>query len=269
LETLIDGALQDSIPADDRALLFGESVFETIAFCGKSAPLWVRHMRRLERATAELGLAMPDAAILASDCARLIPEDNEGRLIIRISVTGGSGGQGYWPPTRPKSRRILQLRPWPETFLQQRLQGLKTIISRFRIQSEGAFAGLKHGSRLLQTQAARECRHRGADEALLLDESGRLAEALSSNLVLVAGERLLTPASADVAGVGLSWLRDRLANSLEFGSVKTDQLESLSEVLVINSVAGIRSVVAIENQSYQPGPVAKELQSIWNEEVSI
>jgi 4-amino-4-deoxychorismate lyase len=269
LNTLIDGAFQDSIPADDRAVLFGESVFETIAFCGKSAPLWDRHMRRLEQATSELGLAMPDTAILASDCARLIPADNNGRLIIRISVTGGSGGQGYWPPDRPTCRRILQLRPWPETFFQQRKRGLKTIISRFRIRSGGSFSGMKHGSRLLQTQAARECRHRGADEALLLDDSGRLAEALSSNLVLVAGERLLTPAMTEVAGVGLSWLRDRLATRLEFGSVDAEQLESLSEVLVINSVAGIRSVVAIEDQSYQPGPIAKELQSIWHEEISI
>jgi len=269
LNTLVDGRFQDSVPANDRAMLFGESVFETIAFYGTSAPLWDRHMRRLEKATTQLDLPMPEVAALASDCARLIPRDNKHRLIVRITVTGGSGGQGYWPPTEPSCRRIVQLRPWPESFDRQCRLGLKTIISRFQISSGGPFAGLKHGNRLLQTQAARECRQRTADEAILLDESGQFAETLSSNLVLVIGERLLTPANVDVAGVGLSWLQERLATRLEQGSIKAEQLQLLSEVLVINSVAGIRPVVSIENQPYPAGPVAKELQSIWHEEIAL
>ncbi|MEE4638864.1 MAG: aminotransferase class IV [Wenzhouxiangella sp.] len=266
MSTLIDGQASDHLPANDRGLLFGESVFETIAFHDGRAPLWVRHIERLGKGAATLGLAPPEADLLEQECRCLLSE-LVGQAVIRITLTAGSGGHGYWPAERPTSRRILQRRDWPMHLEQQRLDGVSVIISTHALGGAGPLTGLKHGNRLLQTLAARECLQRGAEEALLLDQQGQLGEAISSNLLLVSGSRIMTPARPDVAGVGLAWLSDRLGDALEIGSVGMDRLATLSEVLVINSVAGIRPVVAVEGQPFPRGPVGRRLQSIWHEEL--
>jgi 4-amino-4-deoxychorismate lyase len=267
MNTLIDGQASDCLPADDRGLMFGESVFETIAFHAGRAPLWDRHLARLGRGAAVLGLTVPDDDVLERECRRLLAGHAGARSVIRITLTGGSSSRGYWPAENQACRRILQRRSWPMMLERQRLEGLSVIVSAHALGEPGSLTGLKHGNRLLQTLAARECLQRGAEEALLLDRQGRLGEAISSNLILVSESGMMTPAHPEVAGVGLAWLSDVLGNELEIGSVGIDRLATLSEVLVINSVAGIRPVVAVEEQHFPCGPVGRRLQSIWQEKL--
>lgn len=263
MSMLIDGRPSASIRADDRGLLYGETVFETIAFRNGKAPLWSGHMNRLARGAHALGLDLPDTQRLDEECRHLLAASGQGSAVVRITLTAGSGGRGYWPADRPRSRRIVQLRDWPEHIEGQRSAGLQTMISRYRLGPPGPMRGLKHGNRLVQTLAARECAEAGRDEALLLDADGRLAEAISSNLVMVSGRGLLTPAAPDVAGVGLDWLKQELGEDLVEGSVSPTGLEAVDEVLVINSVAGIRPVVAVDHLRFEPGPVYRRLLSLW------
>ncbi|MFP4276208.1 MAG: aminotransferase class IV [Wenzhouxiangella sp.] len=267
MSILLDGQPAEAVPADDRGLLYGESAFETIAFQDGRAPLWDRHIARLGRAAAAIGWDMPDSALLAAECTQALRFFGADRAVVRITLTGGSGGQGYWPPAGAEPRRIIWPRRWPVGINRQRQAGLATIISRYRLGPPGPLSGLKHGNRLLQTLVARECRERGGEEALLLDEHGQLAEAISSNLILVAGRRLLSPARVAVAGVALAWLSEELGGELESGSVPASQLELLSEVLVINSVAGIRPVIAVDQHRFGCGPVGRRLQALWHKEL--
>lgn len=263
MNTLIDGRPEQALPADDRGLLFGEHVFETIAFRHGQAPLWSRHMQRLARGADLLGMVLPDAAQLARDCRTLLETCTDSSGVLRITITAGSGGRGYWPAAQPRSRRIVQRRPWPSDLEDQRRQGLRAIFSTHRLPDEGALAGLKHGNRLVQTLAARECARAGADEAVLLDSAGRLAEAVSSNLVLVGAGGILTPPGPAVAGVGLAWLREELAEELAESSVFPVGLDAVSELLVINSVAGIRPVTQLGRFQFEAGPVFRRLHTLW------
>ncbi len=263
MNMLIDGAWSEQIPADDRGLLFGEAVFETIAFKAGQAPLWSRHMARMANGASVLGLPLPNAEMLASDCRAVLASNDDQAGVVRITLTGGSGSRGYWPATAGQGRRIVQARAWPPNLESQRRQGLRTAISRHRLPAAGVLAGLKHGNRLVQTLAAREAMNAGLDDMLLLDQAGYLAEAISSNLILATPEGLLTPPTAAVAGVGLGWLRDQLGSDLVEGSLRPEALEHASEVLVVNSVAGVRPVTAVEQRRFQPGPVFGHMHSLW------
>ena len=267
MNMLIDGARSDRIPADDRGLLFGETVFETVAFKGGHAPLWSRHMARLAHGAKVLGLPVPSADVLASECQTLLAATTDESVVVRLTLTGGSGSRGYWPASAEQVRRIVQARPWPPDLEAQRRRGLRTAISRHRLSHAGVLAGLKHGNRLVQTLAAREAIAREMDDMLLLDEGGCLAEAISSNLILATPEGLLTPLGAAVAGVGLGWLRDQLGSELKEGSLRPERLERASEVLVVNSVAGVRPVVGVDQRRFQPGQVFQRLHSLWQSQL--
>ena len=127
--------------------------------------------------------------------------------------------------------------------------------------------GLKHGNRLAQVSAARECRSSGHDEAILLDPLGNLMEVISSNLVLAREDRLTTHPRPEVAGVGLGWLKTEAGIEFLPLSLPVERLAECSEVLVINSVAGVRPVIAVEQHRFTIGPFCRLLQSLWSSQL--
>ena len=44
---LVNGAVCDRVPADDRGLHYGQGLFETMRLSGGELPLWPRHRARV------------------------------------------------------------------------------------------------------------------------------------------------------------------------------------------------------------------------------
>lgn len=262
MNALINGEMGTQIPIDDRGFLYGESVFETIAFDNGHAPLWHLHMARLERGGAQLEITIPGRETLARECRQLLPAS--GRFVVRITISAGSGGRGYWPEDGVEARRVVSYRPWPRQIDQHRRYGLRLGLSGTALSTEDPRQGLKHGNRLAQVSAARQCRHSGHDEALLLDPSGNLMEAISSNLVLAVEGKLITHPRPAVAGVGLEWLRTEAGVAFEPLAWPVARLSECSEVLVINSIAGVRPASMVEQRRFSIGPFCRRLQEHWN-----
>src|SRR5690625_3771996 len=214
-DVLVNGSAAAGVPADDRGLLYGDGLFESIAFVGDRAPLWDVHMARLSRSAAALGFEAPDSALLADDCRQLV--DGRNRSVVRIVVTRGSGGRAYTPLQTPRLRRIVQRRSWPAGLGKDREAGLDFHTSPIRLAAGGALAGLKHGCRLEQVLAAQRADQAGVDDALLYDANGWLTESVSSNVVLFIDGQAGTPVLDDdgVAGVGLTGVRGQRGEESE------------------------------------------------------
>ncbi len=263
-DLLVDGRVESGLPADDRGFLYGDSLFETIAFHDGRAPLWRWHWRRLSADSDRLGLIVPAESLALEECLSLAGAQ---RCIIRLTLTRGSGGRVYTPPADPLCRRIVQRRDWPADIERFRHDGMRLITSSIRLASGSPIAGMKHGNRLEQVLAARDCAHRQADEALLEDAQGRLIEAIASNLVMVIDGQALTPStgSAGVSGVGLAWLRDQEAVNVATAELHRRDLARADEVMVINSVAGIRPVTAVDEHRFAIGATCRAWQRLWSE----
>ncbi len=66
-------------------------------------------------------------------------------------------------------------------------------LATMRWALQPALAGIKHLNRLEQVLAAREYRESGLDEAVMLDQRGRVVSVVAGNLFVVRGGELLTP----------------------------------------------------------------------------
>lgn len=265
-DLLVDGRAEPGLPADDRGFLYGDMLFETIAFKDGRAPLWAWHWRRLGVSSERLGLVRPSEALALEECLRLAGTRH---CVIRFSLTRGSGGRAYTPPTDPVCRRVVQRRPWSAGIDRFRHEGMRLLTSPVHLAGDSLLAGMKHGNRLEQVLAARDCAQRGGDEALLQDTQGRLVEAIASNLVVVIDGQTLTPATdrAGVSGVGLAWLRGQPGVALETAEIRVADLARAEEVLVINSVAGIRPVTAVDDHRFAIGATCRAWQRLWSERV--
>lgn len=268
---LVNGVPDALVPPTDRGLLYGDGLFETIAFHNGKSALWPLHMARLAEGCRRLVLPPPDIDLLGDECRRLIA--GKARAVVRLSITRGSGGKAYFPPVPPGPTRILIRRDFPPEFSDERESGIAMRTSPIRLGGgcleADRLGGLKHMNRLAQVMIAEDCERHGAAEALVLDADGMIVEGLAGNIVVVQDGRMIAPGPhpAAVAGVGLEWLRQRAGKALLERPFAARELARDDAIWVINSVRGPCAVRTLDGRALAADQRLREWQQHWREEV--
>jgi 4-amino-4-deoxychorismate lyase len=188
---LINGEPGELIAAADRAVQYGDGLFETIR-CEQGAPRWLeRHLARLARGCARLTIPPPDRAQLEGEVRALAAGAARG-LVKIIYTRGVSATRGYAPRGAPQPTRIVSWHPWPDRPSHWQA-GFRAALATLQLGENPAIAGIKHLNRLEQVLAALEAEALEVDEVLLASPSGDLVCGGMSNLFLIESERLITP----------------------------------------------------------------------------
>lgn len=263
---LVNGVPDALVPPTDRGLLYGDGLFETIAFHNGKSALWPLHMARLVEGCRRLALPAPDVDLLADECRRLVAD--KARAVVRLAITRGSGGKAYFPPAQPEPTRILILRDFPQAYFQQRDSGIEMRTSPIRMGAD-CLGGLKHMNRLAQVMIAADCERFGAAEALVLDVDDMIVEGLAGNIVIVRNGRMIAPGPhpAAVSGVGLEWLRQRAGEALQERPFAAGELGRDDAIWVINSVRGPCGASTLDGRAMAADERLREWQQHWLEEV--
>ncbi|MCU0759923.1 MAG: aminodeoxychorismate lyase [Steroidobacteraceae bacterium] len=259
--TWVDGVPCAALPADDRGLLYGDGVFETLV-CERGRPRFLaQHLARLAAGCEALGFASPPRALLE---AELRIAAAGGDALLRLTVTRGSSPQrGYAPPPAPRPRRIVARYPW--------VAGTAGAPPAIRVADSPVLAGLapqlaglKHLNRLENVLARARLAGSGCDEAVVCDANGHVVGGTMSNLFVVLGGRLVTPAiaTAGVRGVmrGVV-LREAPGLGLEVQErmLRREELAGASEVFFTNVRIGLWPVAELGGQAFAPAPGAVTL----------
>jgi branched-chain amino acid aminotransferase len=109
-------------------------------------------------------------------------------------VTRGKGALTYSLETAVRPTVLIYAEPFtpPSETVYERGVSL-AVVSVRRNSSLALDPSIKSSNLLNNFLAAAEARRLGADEALMLNEHGRIAEGASANVFLVRGGRVLTP----------------------------------------------------------------------------
>jgi 4-amino-4-deoxychorismate lyase len=258
--SLVNGEPGTAVDPTDRGFCLGDGLFETIAVRRGTPRFWERHLARLTRGCAALGIEMPPPSMLADEAERLIEAQRTGTL--RLTVTRGPAPPGYAPPRDPRPTRVLLYRPGrpPMPAHPLRLCWCET-----RLSHQPRLAGLKHLSRLEQVLARAEWDDPEIDEGVMLDMDGHVVECTSANVFLVRDGELITPVldRCGVAGV----VREAVLETARAMGVPVStraawpgELAEADEVFVTNASRGIAPVGRIgERRVAAPGPVTERL----------
>jgi branched-chain amino acid aminotransferase len=187
----------------DRAFLYGDGLFETLRVCGGRPFRWSQHMRRLAQGAELLGIALPfPATELAEYSAELIRRAAMPDALLRITLSRGVGPRGYSPRGARQPLLAMSIHPAPAV---EGLgpRGWRLITAAYTLPAGDPLAVLKTCNKLPQILARAQAEASGADEALLLNTDGKVAEASSGNVFWVDGEKICTPplTSGSLAGV--------------------------------------------------------------------
>jgi len=261
----VDG---DVLPLDqarvsplDHGLLTGDGVFETLRVY-EGVPFAIRrHLERLARSAAGVGLPLPDLSALRAAMEAVINgnELDNGRL--RITVTGGVG---------PLSSDRAEVRPtvivaggdlvdWPST--------ADVVVAPWPRNERGALSGIKSVSYGENVVALAYARERGAGEALFANLAGNLCEGTGSNVFVGLDGRLLTPplSSGCLAGVTRELLGELVDVVDE--DLPIEALADVDEAFLTSSTREVQPIRAIDDRDLPsaPGPLTLDAAAAFAE----
>lgn len=268
MRALINGVAADQLSLSDRAIHYGDGLFETIAIRSGRLEFWQRHMQRLARGCERLGITMPDSELLLSEARHLHTMED---AVLKLIISRGAGGRGYRPPVTQECQptRIITCYPWPGYPATDSQQGVALRYCTTPSSLNPALAGMKHLNRLEQVLARAEWRDPGIAEGVMCDMNGCVIEGTMSNLFFVRDGELHTPdlSNSGVAGIIREVILE-LALTLNIPvhcqHYSRRDLESADELFVTNSIIGLWPVRLLEQQIYALGPVTQRLLDACN-----
>lgn len=179
-----------SVPLDDRGLLLGDGLFETVLWKGDSLVLGPGHAARMIRGAGVIGLPAPDPADILTIAESAAREGGFAgqRAAVRITLTAGSGGRGLDRPASIVPRLFATAAPSAPPPGPARLA-----VATVRRNAGSPASRLKSLAYLDNVLAREQARAAGADEAILLNTEGQLACAAVANLFWIAADAVFTP----------------------------------------------------------------------------
>ncbi len=251
---------QPTVSATDHGLVVGDGVFEALKVTAAGAFAIRRHLDRLSRSAAALGLPGPDHDQLRDGIAAVLADRDFTDGKVRITYTAGAGPLGSQPAYGPPTVIIAAeaSTPPPRT---------TTILTAPWTRNEhGALAGVKSTSYAENVRALAYANGRGAGEAIFANTVGHLCEGTGTNVFCVFGDEVVTPplSAGPLAGITRELL-------LEWSAVTERDLTlreamAADEVFITSSLRDLQGVDRWEEITYGPvRPVTTRLRRIFAE----
>jgi branched-chain amino acid aminotransferase len=274
----IDGAVIEAtearVPVTDHGLLYGDGVFEGIRIYRGGLFRLDRHLARLEVGLKALALEPAGGVAAMRDIVLATARAyGESEAYTRLVVTRGEGALGVDPTTCGEPRvfcLVDRVAIYPESRLRD---GIDLATSSFRRPSPDVLdPRVKSLNYLNNALAKLEARRAGADEALLLNAAGQVAEASVANLFAVCDGALLTPSVSDGALEGITRgtlleLAEGLGISAGPRTLGRFDLLAASEVFLSGSGAGLVPVRSLDGRAIGrevPGPIFERLRDAFH-----
>lgn len=118
---LINGLEQETLPASDRAIQFGDGCFTTARILDGEVSLLDAHIRRLQKACEKLLIPFMQWDILEREMRWLASGNTNG--VLKVILSRGSGGRGYSGSACQHPTRILSVSAYPAHYARWREEG--------------------------------------------------------------------------------------------------------------------------------------------------
>lgn len=241
----------------ERGYLLADGLFETLPIWNNQI-IWLQeHLDRLQAGLKSLGLDVPsDQCIKAIEPLQTIASENGGNAILRLTISRGSGGRGLLPPTTaiPTLLASLSLFPAGMAFADATL--MTSSIRRNEGSPSSRLKSLTYLDNILATQQAEA---KGAQDALLLNNQGKVCCSTIANIFAIFGQTIITPPLQDgiLGGIMRQKLLEILPQhdiSIKEQSLTLEQLKKADGLFLTNSLRIIRRVTHLDDQIFESAP---------------
>lgn len=257
---LLPDATAPAVPVTDHGLTVGDAVFEAIKVVDGQPFAFQRHLDRLARSAAGLGLVGLDLDEVRRGVGAVLEAEPIALGRLRITVTGGNAPLGSGRGTEPPTLIVVasSMTPAAET--------TAVITVPWPRNERGALAGLKTTSYAENVVALTAAQERGASEAVFANLDGNLCEGTGTNVFYVVDGELRTPslASGCLAGVTrdlvLEWFGGREVDE------PIDVAAAADEIFLVSTTRDVQGVHRWDDRELPaPGEVTRAAARRWRE----
>lgn len=264
------------IPANDRAVLFGDGAYETMrSYSGKIFRV-AEHLRRLRETLRGMDLDLPISDDeIAGGASDLLEAGNLADARLRLTVTGGLS-DGSIRLTRSHAPNLIMsaapLVPPPANAVRD---GVPVILSPWRVHTDSPLPRIKTINRLMHLMAKEEAIRAGAWDALFCDETGNILEGTATNVFFVVEGTLRTPSLRGplLAGVTRDAVIEAAGSAgvpVREGAVPAAEAREAGEVFLTSTTIELLPVTVLQGAPVgagKPGPVWRALWKRYRETV--
>jgi len=257
---LYDDPHQAAVAGIDHGLVVGDGVFETLKVTESGAFAVRRHLDRLNRSAAALGLPEPDHGEIREAIDAVLDRRDFPRGKLRITYTGGRGPLGseapYGPPTL-----IIMLAP-----AKAAAQSTSIVTAPWTRNEHGALAGVKSTSYAENVRGLQYAASCDASEAIFLNTAGHLCEGTGTNIFLVFGDKVITPplSSGPLAGITRELIMEWCA--VEQQDLTLDEALLADEAFLTSSMRDVQGVERWDDHTFSPAnTITRAVAAVFTE----
>ena len=241
----------------NRSFLYGDGLFETIRCTGTKPLFFDLHWKRLSEGMSLLKMEADKEFTLPLVQHAIEKLLNKSRIYksarVRLTVFRNPGG--FYTPDDNRISWLIQSSTLEDEQFELNTKGLTVDIYDEIRKSADRFSNLKTNNALLFVMAGIWRKQQGLDECFILNQYGRIAETISSNVFIVKENKITTPPLGEgcIAGtmrqtvmqlaVGAGYIME------EKGILEKNLLEA-DEIFITNAIQGIRWVGAYRDRRY-------------------
>jgi branched-chain amino acid aminotransferase len=244
----------------DHGLVVGDGVFETVKVTDGTTFALSRHLLRLSRSAAGLGLPEPDLDQIRAGALAVV--DASPRLPLarlRITVTAGIGPLGSGRANSPVTAFIALAGQTPPE------ASIDVVVAPWPRNEEGALAGLKTTSYADNVRALAYATEHGGSEAIFANIAGNLCEGTGTNVFAAMGGRLITPplSSGCLAGVTRALVIEWVG-AAEDDLPMTD-LSNVDEAFLTGTTRDVQPIRCVNGRKLAavPGPITRKAAEVF------
>jgi branched-chain amino acid aminotransferase len=263
----LHAADEPSISPLNRGFLYGDAIYEVWRTYHGVIFAWEEHGRRLERSALALHMALPlNPEQMLNEIRKTVVAFRKqvptaGELYIRVQVTRGTGQIGLDIALAEKTDFTILVQE-NKLFSEEKFAaGLKLSLAELRRNPPEALnPAWKTGNYLNNILCLREARMRGADEVVITNMSGEIAEAAVCNIGFVRDGRVITPPLS--AGILAGITRDILIKTVAPAAgipvseepIRPHDLPEMQECFLLSSTKDLTPVASIDGYQFSLGP---------------
>jgi branched-chain amino acid aminotransferase len=260
--TLLDDPTQGAVTVTDHGFTVGDGVFEAVKTLGGEPFALTRHLARLERSAAGLGLPAPDLEDVRRGVTAVLADGATADPIGRLRITWTAGpapmgsGRGGGPATLVVAYSAIDVAASETT----------VVTVPWTRNEQGATAGLKTTSYAENVIALAHAQAHGGTEAILANTAGHLCEGTGSNVFYVLDGELRTPSLAAGCLAGITReLVVEWCGAREVDEPLADVRAQASEAFLVSTTRDVQAIVRWDDRELPaPGPVTQRCAETWS-----
>jgi len=254
---------QANLNITNRAIAYGDALFETIRVVKGEILFWEDHYFRLMSSMRILRMKIPmnftleflEKEIFTTIKSNGLTQD----VSLRVKLTVYRDSEGLYTPNSNEVGYFIQVKRLDNSRLSlNSISDSPYIIELFKDHyvNAGLLSNLKSTNRIINTLAGIFAKENDFHNLLLLNHDKKIIEAINGNVFVVKGNTITTPPLSDgcINGVFrkqlINTIKKKTSFTVEEKSISPFELQKSDEIFITNAILGIQSVSKYRKKSF-------------------